>query len=249
MLLTTMLLFIAMQEIWHWPRWVAVIVAGCFAVIDGVFVLANGMKIAEGGWVPLLLAIIIWSIMAIWHRGTVAVAAVLRERAMPLDQFMKMLDDRKVPRVPGSAVFLTRATHDTPPVMLWHVKHNRALHEHLIAITCQTESIPYVDPDKRVTLEQAAPHFWRMIAHYGFMERPDIPLLLAHGRERGCTLPLDDVTYYVGHETVIHRTDGPAMPLWEEVIFAFMVRNAATVSGFFSLPRNGVVEIGRLVEV
>jgi KUP system potassium uptake protein len=187
--------------------------------------------------------------MDIWHRGTTAVALSLRERIMPLEEFFRLLAEKGVPRVPGSAVFLTRATHDTPPVMLWHVKHNRALHQNLIAITCLTESIPYVDPADRVTLEQVAPDFWRMVAHFGFMERPDIPALLARGHEKGCTLPLDDVTYYVGHETVIHRAEGPAMPAWQEVIFAFMMRNAATVAGFFSLPRSGVVEIGRLVEI
>ncbi len=249
MLLTTVLLFIAMREIWQWPLPLAVLVAGFFAVVDGGFVLANCMKILQGGWVPLLLAALVWGIMDIWHRGTTAVAATLRERAVSLEDFEKLLIERGVPRVPGSAVFLTRATHDTPPVMLWHVKHNRALHKNLIAITCLTDSIPYVDPDKRVTLEKVGPDFWRMIAHYGFMERPDIPMLLAKGREHGCTLPLDDVTYYVGHETVIHRAQGPAMPVWQEIIFAFMVRNAATVAGFFSLPRSGVVEIGRLVEI
>jgi KUP system potassium uptake protein len=94
-----------------------------------------------------------------------------------------------------------------------------------------------------------APDFWRMIAHYGFMERPDIPALLAAGRQHGCTLPLDDVTYYVGHETVIHRALGPALPLWQERIYAFMLRNAVTVAGFFRLPRDGVVEIGRIIEI
>jgi KUP system potassium uptake protein len=140
-------------------------------------------------------------------------------------------------------------TQDTPAVMIWHAKHNRALHRHLIAITCLTESVPYVHADRRVELIKMAPDFWRLIARYGFMERPDIPALLAKGREHGCTLPLDDVTYYVGHESVVHRTMGKAMPLWQETIYAFMIRNAATVAGFFSLPYDGVVEIGRIVEV
>jgi KUP system potassium uptake protein len=249
MLLTTMLLFIAMREIWKWNVLLAAAVAGFFAIIDVAFVLANGMKIADGGWVPLLLAALVWGMMAIWHRGNAAVAAYLRQSAVPIEQFLADVAARGVARVPGSAVFLTRSTHDTPPLMIWHAKNNRALHEHLIAITCQTESIPFVDPEHRVEISQEAPNFWRMIARYGFMERPHIPELLAQGREHGCTLPLDDVTYYVGHETVVHRARGPAMPLWQEHIYAFMIRNAASVPGFFFLPRSGVVEIGRIVEI
>ena len=141
---------------------------------------------------------------------------------------------------------LTRMTQDTPAVMLWHVKHNRALHKYLIAITCQTKSIPFVDAENRVELQQVAPDLWRMIARYGFMERPDIPALLALGRQHGY---VDDVTYYVGHKFVIHRALGPAMPHWQEAIYAFMLRNAATVAGFFRLPHDGVVEIGRIVEI
>ncbi len=249
MLMTTALLFIAMREVWRWSLPLAAGVAGCFGVIDAAFALSNGMKIAEGGWVPLLLAVIVWGLMAIWHRGTVAVVATLHERTVPMPQFLADIAAKGIQRVPGTAVFLTRTTRDAPPVMLWHVKHNRALHRNLIAVTCLTESIPYVDPQRRVELERIAPDFWRMIARYGFMEKPDIPRLLAEGRRRGCTLPLDDVTYYVGHETVVHRPVGPAMPRWQEALYAFMDRNAATAAGFFSLPRDDVVEIGRIVEI
>jgi KUP system potassium uptake protein len=249
MLLTTLLLFIAMREIWHWPLAAAGAVAGCFAVIDGGFVASNSLKILDGGWVPLLLAMVVWGLMAIWHRGTLAVTAALHERAVPLETFLADIVARSVPRVPGSAVFLTRETQATPPVMLWHVKNNRALHQHLIAITCVTQSVPYVATKQRVELQKIAPDFWRLIARYGFMERPDIPALLEQSRHQGCTLPLDDVTYYVGHESVVHRTLGAAMPWWQEAIYGFMTRNATTVAGFLSLPRDGVVEIGRIVEI
>jgi KUP system potassium uptake protein len=249
MLLTTILLFIAMREIWKWNLALAALVAGAFAVIDLAFVLSNSLKILQGGWVPLLLAALVWGMMDIWHRGSTAVSAALRERAVPTAQFLADIVARDIPRVPGTAVFLTRAAHDTPPVMLWHLKNNRALHRHLIAVTCLTQSIPYVDPARRVQLEQIAPEFWRLTAQFGFMEKPDIAALLDAGRQHGCPLPLDDVTYYVGHETVVHRTLGPALPRWQQAIYGFMSRNAATVAGFLSLPRDGVVEIGRIVEV
>ena len=249
MLLTTVLLFIAMREIWRWNVLLAGAVAGFFFVVDAGFVASNSLKILDGGWVPLLLAMLVWSVMAIWHRGNVAVAAALTERAMPIPQFMQQLTDRNVPRVPGTAVFLTRALKDTPPVMMWHVKHNRALHQNVLAVTCETRSVPYVDPAARVELTQLAPNFWRLVAHYGFMERPDIPALLEAGRAHGCTLPIDDVTYYVGHETVTHRTAGPALPVWQEKFYSFMLRNAPSVASFVRLPRSGVVEIGRILEI
>ncbi len=249
MLLTTVLLFIAMREIWKWSLPLAGLVAGCFFVIDAGFVASNSMKILEGGWVPLVLAAIVWGLMDIWHRGTVAVTRSLGDRATPIPEFLADVAARGIPRVPGSAVFLTRAIADTPPVMVWHVRHNRALHRNLIAITCVTQSVPYIDASHRVELQVVAPEFWRLIARYGFMERPDIPALLDAARTHGCTLPLDDVTYYVGHESVVHRTLGKAMPMWQELIYAFMLRNAPTVASFFRLPRDGVVEIGRIVEV
>jgi KUP system potassium uptake protein len=249
MLLTTILLFIAMREIWRWPLFAAAPVAAFFMVVDGAFVAANGMKFLEGGWVPLLLAAIVWGTMAIWHRGMDAVSASLHALAVPIDRFLADIAARGIPRVPGTAVFLTRAQRDTPPVMLWHVRHNRALHANLIAVTATTESVPYIAAGERVSVESIGPGFWRLTARYGFMERPDIPLLLEQGRQHGCTLPLDDVTYYVGHETVLHRLDGHGIPAWMEEVFSFMMRNSATVASFFRLPREGVVEIGRQVEI
>jgi KUP system potassium uptake protein len=249
MLLTTVLLFIAMREVWGWNVFAAGAVAGAFGVVDLSFVLSNGLKIAEGGWVPLVLAALIWGVMAIWHRGSVAIATRFAERTVPVGQFMTMLSEKHIPRVPGSAVFLTRTLENTPPVMMWHVKNNRALHEHVIAVTCVTERVPYVDEKDRVQLRLEAPEFWRLIARYGFMQRPDIPELLAEGKRHGCTLPLDDVTYYVGRETVVHRGERALLPWWQEAMYAFMLRNAATVAGFLSLPRDGVVELGRVVDI
>ena len=249
MFLTTILLFIAMREIWKWNFALAAFVAGCFAIVDGGFVASNSMKIAEGGWVPLVLAAFVWSIMAIWHRGTIAVGEALQDRAVPIEHFIADIAARNIPRVPGTAVFLSREMQHTPPVMLWHIKNNRALHRYVIAINCLTKSIPYVDPANRIELQELAPDFWRMIGHYGFMERPDIPALLLTGCMRGCTLPLKDVTYYVGHESVVHRAVGPAMPRWQEAMYSFMLRNGVTVAGFFSLPGDGVVEIGRIIEL
>ena len=249
MLMTSALLFIAMREIWGWSVALAGFVAGCFLVVDSAFFLANLTKIAEGGYVPLVLALLIYSVMWIWHRGAAAVSTRMREAVIGVEEFMARIAAANIPRVPGTAVFLTRAEQGTPPVMLWHVKHNRALHEHLFVLRVDIRSVPWVFGEQRLTIEEVAPNFWRAEAHFGFMERPHIPALLAASKSLGCTVELADVTYYVGHETVIGRDDGLGLPGWQEKFFAVMERNAVHVSDFFSLPNDQVVEIGRQVAI
>jgi KUP system potassium uptake protein len=250
MLMTSALLFIAMREIWGWSLLAAGAVAAFFLVVDGAFFLANLTKIAEGGYIPLVLAVSVYGIMWIWHRGAAAVFSRLGEALIPVPDFLARAADRKVPRVPGTAVFLTRTERDTPPVMVWHVKHNRALHEHLFVLRVEILSVPWVSSSNRMSsLEEVAPGFWRAEARFGFMERPNIPELLSASKSLGCTIDLGDVTYYVGHETVIHREDGRGLPAWQERIFAVMERNAIHVSDFFSLPTDQVVEIGRQVAI
>jgi KUP system potassium uptake protein len=249
MLMTSALLFIAMREIWRWSTVAAGLVSGCFLAVDGAFFLANLTKVAEGGYVPLILAVSVYGVMWIWHRGAAAVSARLREALIPVPQFMAEIADNNVPRVPGTAVFPTRTEHGTPPVMVWHVKHNRALHQKLFVVRVEVLSVPWVDPNDRITLEEVAQNFWRAEARFGFMERPHIPELLARSRSLGCSVDIDDVTYYVGHETVIRREDGMGLPGWQERLFAIMERNAQHVSDFFSLPNDQVVEIGRQVAI
>jgi KUP system potassium uptake protein len=149
--------------------------------------------------------------------------------------------------VPGTAVFLTRTQRDVPPVMVWHVKHNRALHEKLLVLTVSTQSVPWVKDTERLTFEEIAPRFWRAAARYGFMERPDIPALLEHAHGLGCAIDLSDITYYVGHETVVPDEDDAALPRVAEAWFAFMQRNSAHLTEYFRLPMDAVVEIGRQV--
>ncbi len=249
MLMTSALLFIAMREIWGWSLVAAGSVAAFFLVIDSAFFLANLTKIAEGGYVPLLLAAAIYGVMWVWHRGAKAVSARLHESLIPIPDFVAKIRSDNIPRVPGTAVFLTRTSQDTPPVMVWHVKHNRALHEHLFVLRITIVPVPWVAESGRLTVGEIAPDFWRAEARYGFMERPQIPKLLRAGRSLGCTIDLDDVTYYVGHETIVGRQDGKRLPGWQEALFAVMERNEVHVSDFFSLPSDQVVEIGRLIAI
>jgi KUP system potassium uptake protein len=187
--------------------------------------------------------------MFIWHRGAAAVSERLHESLVPIEAFLAKVEQERICRVPGTAVFLTRAMRDTPPVLVWHVRHNRALHQHVLAVTALTEPVPWIADEQRVTVEKVGPGMWRAIAHYGFMERPNVPRLVEQLQARGCTFDLADVTYYVGHETVTMRKDGKGLPHWQEALFAAMERNAAHVTDYFNLPSDHVVEIGRQISI
>lgn len=249
MLMTSVLLFIAMREIWRWSLPLSACVALLLIVIDAAFFAANLSKVLDGGYVPLLLAAVVYGVMMIWHRGSMAVSQAVSEQLTPVAEFLEDCQARGIPRVPGAAVFLTRTTRDTPPVMKWHVRQNRALHRELFVLTVRTESVPWVQDDVRLSITELAPRFWRATARFGFMERPNIPELLRRSHALGCRLELDDVTYYVGHETIVHREDGRGMAAWEESLYAAMVRNSTHVSDFFHLPNDRVVEVGRLVAI
>jgi KUP system potassium uptake protein len=249
MLMTTALLFIAMREIWRWTLPAAAAVAGAFLVVDAAFLAANLAKIAGGGYVPLLLAAAVYGVMLVWHTGAQAVSARLQETVMPIASFMALISEGRIPRVPGTAVFLTRTEHDAPPVMVWHLKHNRALHENVFVLTVLIEAVPWIDDARRLTFQEIAPRFWRAVARYGFMERPDIPALLQTAHAGGCGVDLSDVTYYVGLETVVPSDSANALPRWLEALFAAMQRNSTHVSDYFKLPRDAVVEIGREVAI
>jgi KUP system potassium uptake protein len=249
MMLTSGLLFIAMHEVWGWSLLTSAAIAGVFLCIDACFFLANLVKVAQGGYVPLLLAALVYGIMLIWHRGSILVAQRLGEQTIPVDEFMRSLKSQNIPRVPGTAVFLTRTAHDAPPVMIWHVKHNRALQENLFVLNAITEPIPWIKNTERLLVTEVQPNYWRATARFGFMEKPDIPALLKQACLQNHSLNLGDVVYYVGHGTIVPRDDGRGMPKWQEALYIAMERNSVHVSDFFRLPSDSVVVIGRQVAI
>jgi KUP system potassium uptake protein len=249
MLMTTVLLYIAMREILRWNQFAAVAVAGLFTIVDSAFVAANAAKLAQGGYIPLVLAGAVYGLMLVWHMGARAVSARLQETVVPVAEFMEQIARGKVPRVPGMAVFLTRTQRDTPPVLVWHLKHNRALHEKLFVITVLTEAVPWIAEEERLKVVEIAPRMWRATARYGFIERPDLPALLFQAQCSGCALDLADVTYYVGHETIVAREDDKGLPHWLANMFTVMQRNSQHVTDYFKLPRDSVVEIGREIAI
>jgi len=187
--------------------------------------------------------------MYIWHRGVRAISAVVEENSVGIETFVQKLAADHVARVPGTAVFLTRSSSETPPVVAWYVSRAHALQEHVVAITIRTGLTPRVTGDQRLSLAEIAPDFWRADACYGFMERPDVQRLVAEMKERGCRVDLPDATYYVGLETVVARQDSMGLPHWMVKIFSAMLRNTARVTDEFNFPRDRVVELGRQVAI
>jgi KUP system potassium uptake protein len=249
MIMTTGLLFVAMREVWRWGVVTSLLVAGGFFIVDLSFLLANLSKVMQGGYVPLLLATLVYGVMLIWHRGVLAASRTLGEKSVPLTDFLAHLEEQKIPRVPGTAIFLTRTLNGTPPVMKWHVKRNGSLHATVLTLNIMIVNEPRVANAERLVIRQQSPGFWCGIASYGFMERPHIPRLLRHVEAQKTGLNFDDATYYLGHETVVRREANDRLPAWQRNIFALMVRNGMHVTDYYYLPSDQVVEISRRVPV
>jgi KUP system potassium uptake protein len=249
MMLTSGLLFIAMRDVWGWNLWFSAAIAGAFLSIDACFFLANLVKVAQGGYVSLLLATLVYGIMLTWHRGSIEVAQRLGEQMIPVDEFMRSIKSQNIPRVPGTGVFLTRTAHDAPPVMIWHVKHNGALQENLFVLNAVAESVPRIKNSERLQVTELLPSYWRATARFGFMEKPDIPAVLKQACLQDQTLNLGEVVYYVGHGTIVLRDGGGRLSKWQKGLYIAMERNSVHVSDFFRLPNDSVVLIGRQVAI
>ena len=247
MLLTSVLLFVAMREIWGWSFVKAGAVALAFLVVDFGFFAANVTKVLEGGYVPLVVAAAVYGVMWIWHRGTSAVRARVVADQMPLKKFVGMLGG--IARVPGTAVFLTRADSETPPVLVWQVRKNRSLHEYVLILKLIVTSSPRTKRSEWIEVERVADKFWRIEARYGFMDRPNVLAILDDCRTKGIEIDRDDVTFYIGHEAIVPRDDRRGIPRWQEAIFAAMARNSVRITDVLKLPNDQVVEIGRAVAI
>jgi KUP system potassium uptake protein len=249
MLMTTALLFIAMREIWKWGLPASLAAAGLFFVVDSAFFASNMTKLFEGGYVPLLLAVLTYAVMYIWHRGVNAIAERLNENPLSVDEFMASLERNRVARVSGTAVFLTRVKSGTPPIMRWYVQHSRALHEKVIAVHLETASVPWVVQKDRLSIAEAAPNFWTVVACYGFMERANLPTLMTQVAGRGCPIDPDQLTYFIGLEKIVPREDGQGLPRWMEAVFGAMLRNSTHVTDHLQVPSEQIIDLGRQVAI
>ncbi len=259
-MVTTTILFAAVaRERWHWPVWKVAVVVVPLLLVEITFFAANLTKIPHGGWFPILVAAMVFTVMSTWKRGRRILMTKLREGALPLEMFVADVANRKPARVPGTAVFMTSDPTGAPPVLLHHLKHNKVLHERVILMSVQAEEVPQVSEDDRLEVRELGQGFWSVIASYGFMQTPSMPEVLERLKDQGMTLPMMDTSFYLGRETLLaargkprpgSATDLPSgrMPYWRKKLFMVMTNNARSATAYFGLPPNRVVELGAQIQ-
>jgi KUP system potassium uptake protein len=248
MVITTLLLYVVARERWGWSMLTAGTLAAIFLVVDLAFFGANIIKVAQGGWLPLLLAGLVYTVMTTWKSGRRMLAERIQAEARPLEEFLTEVRGT-VTRVAGTAIFMNGTASRTPPALRHNIEHNKVLHERVIFVTVKTQQVPHVPEEKRLEVEHFGSGLYRVKVYYGFMEDPDIPQALEKGVEHGVALvDPKDTTYFLGRETII-ATRRPGMAVWREKLFAFISRNATTATAYFGIPPDRVVELGEQIEI
>jgi len=247
MSITSLLFGVVARSRWGWSKLQVGTLVGGFLLIDLSFLSANLIKLEHGGWVPLVIAISIYSLMSTWKRGRMQLGAIQEAGALPLDLFLQGLARNPPVRVKGTAVFMTSSAEGVPVVLLHHLKHNKVLHETVILLSVTTRGIPEVPPERGLTLERLGHGFVRIVATFGFMQSPNIPEVLARAAAQGIPIPPMDTSYYLGRERLV-LTGHAKMHRWRKRLFALMSRNARSATEFFQIPSNRVVELGAQIE-
>ncbi len=248
MLIDTILIFFVMRRLWRWPVAAALAVVVPLGLVDAALVSSNALKIPDGGWFPLLIGGIVFTLLTTWKRGRILLMQRLSEDAMPLDLFIPSIEAAPPARVPGTAVFLTSTPDRVPHALLHNLKHNKVLHERVVFLTVVTRDYPFVAEDDRFEIAPLGAQFHRMYAFFGFKEDPDVPALLEATGRKGFAFDMMDTSFFVSRETLI-ATKMPGMAIWRERLFASMSKNAVKASDFFHVPTNRVVELGTQVEL
>jgi KUP system potassium uptake protein len=243
MLITTILAYKLARRSWGWGRWRAAALSALFLLPESIFVWANLSKLQEGGWVALLVAAMLFVLMTTWQRGRGILARRFREQHVPLTNFFERIKQDNPGRVPGTVVFMTSSLDGTPPALLRNYQHNHVVHERVILLSVVTGEVANVTEAERGTVEQLEHGFSRVIARYGFMERPDIPALLLR---TGVIESLQQTSFFLGRETMI-VSDRSGMSKWRVVLFTFLSSNAQSATKFFNIPPDRVMEIGAQV--
>ncbi len=250
MALTTVLFFAIARTRWKWSLTRAGIVAGLFLLVDGAFAAANVFKIGRGGWVPLVVAVVIWVLMTTWARGRETLLAMRRQATVPLEDFFERVEREHVPRMPGTAVFMTSHPDRAPRVLARQLDHTRVLPKDVVLVHIAFEEIPRIGDPRRLEVARLDHGFYAVTAHYGFLEEPQIGHVMAQCRLNG-SIPVDlhDTTYYIDGERLIPGRDHNPLRRWRKALFRFLVRNSRSAIDFFALPPDQVVELGGQVVI
>ncbi len=247
MAIDTCLIAVVLIQLWGWKKWVAAPLIAVFAAVDLAYFGANLTKVPDGGWFPLLIGFIAFTLLTTWARGRALMIDRLRQASMPVKVFVQSAVNSAV-RVPGTAVFMTSQAQGMPHALLHNLKHNKCLHERVILLTVKIADVPYVRTTERVTCADLGQGFFRIVINYGFMEDPDVPEVLAQTQTCGPAFKMMDTSFFLARQTLLPSAH-PGMAIWREKLFAWMLRNAESAMEFFKLPTNRVVELGSQVEI
>ena len=249
MLIDTLLLALVARALWPKSRkWILPLCVPFF-LIDLAFVVANGAKLAQGAWFPVVLGIVLFTLMRTWRRGRELLAEEVKRDGLPVATFIPALMISPPVRVPGTAIFLTTDLNTTPQAMLHNLKHNKVLHERNVFLTVQVLQVPYAPAAQRISVAALDDGFRAVTLRFGFMESPNVPAALQQYCQAGqIAFDAMDTTYFASRETIVASAN-KGMPVWRDKLFAFMHRNAAPASGFFRIPGNRLVELGAQVEI
>jgi KUP system potassium uptake protein len=248
MAITSFLFSKVARERFGWTPAKAAIFLVAFLAIDLTFFSANFHKITSGGWLPLVIGTGLFVVATTWWRGRIELGKVIGDFALPEEIFLMDVVETKLPRVPGTAVFMASARAGIPQVLLHHVKHNKVLHQQVVLLSIETASTPYVPSAESIDVKELGHGFWRVNARVGFMQEPRVPRILARCIEHGLKVSEGDTTYYMGRQTLL--VSGKArMARWRKLLFSFLSRNSRPPTAFFDLPPNRVVELGMQIEL
>ncbi len=248
MLITTILTFYVIRYGWKYPLWLCVAATGVFFVVDFAFFASNLMKLFAGGWFPLVIGGIIFTLMMTWKQGRAMINDKLRADAIDLPSFLEAVFISPPVRVEGTAVFLTAEQGTVPNALLHNLKHNKVLHEQNLFVTVRNHEVPWIGLDGRLAIESLGHNCWQVVIHYGFKNDPDVPKALQQMRTRGCELEAMTTSYFLSRDVVV-PTIGGGMAQWREKLFAQMHLNASGAADFLNLPNNSVVELGSKIEI
>ena len=248
MIITTTLISVYARDRWRWPFAAAVAFALFFLCFNLSFFGANIIKVWDGGWFPLVVGLLIFTAMSTWRLGRTILSGKLAEQGMTTEDFIRDLAQERIPRVRGTAIFMSRNPAGIPTTLLHNIKHNKVVHQIVVLLTVETEDRPHLDKKERFEWVELGHGVFRLTIHFGFMEDPDIPDALARVGTQHVSFNPMTTSYFLGRETLI-PTKQPGMAIWREYLFAWMMRNSSSAVGFFSLPPNQVIELGAQVEL
>jgi KUP system potassium uptake protein len=244
----SLLIYVVLTRLWHWNRLGALAIVIPLLVIDLLFLSSNALKIPQGGWFPIAMGIVVFTLLTTWKRGRAILLDRLAQETMPLDLFISSIAASPPLRVPGTAVFLTSTEGRVPHALLHNLKHNKVLHERVVLLTLKTRDIPVVPLAKRLRIVELDCNFRQIEAFYGFMEDQDIPALLEECGRCGVPFDMMDTSFFASRETLIASV-APGMAIWREKLFVSMSKNATKATEYFKIPTNRVVELGTQVEL